>query len=196
MKLLKFKPFTAPKRQVFEDPDTQYVFEARSRAELINLIINYRTQNELPPLEYLSIVIEHYQCGLAENSGCCQPLQTLQRGVFATIHGGMAVLKNVFFGLANMVDQSTASARSAICKGCKYNVFPDKGAFISWSDELAEQATGGRKSEHHNELGNCDVCSCPLRAKVFSKGPFHLTKEQYEDLPDFCWQRREAKING
>lgn len=192
--MLTFKPFFAPKTQVFKDPDTAHVYAAKSRKELVALIVNYRAQNELEPLAHLDIVIDNYQCGLAPNQGSCTPLKKLSRGVFPALRGGIAVLYNVFFGEENMVDKPTADKRSSICASCPHNTFPDKGPFIEWSDNLAVQSTGGKRSAQHDELGNCDICSCPLRAKVWAKAPSRLNKSQHDKLPDFCWQKNHSTV--
>lgn len=188
--IFKFKPFKTPYRWIFVDPDTQRFYSARTKKELFEQIVNYRSQNNLDPIQGLEHVIEHYLCTLPENTGNCES-EKLRRGWLTTLKGGISLLQNVFYGEKAMVDQAIADQRSATCKTCPHNIFPDKGAFIQWSDELAEASTGGRKSQHHDSLGNCEACSCPLRAKVFYAGPFNLPDNQNKELPDFCWQKNK-----
>ncbi len=188
---LKFLPFQGPKVFRFKDPDKKGKrYEAPSLPALLALIKGYREQNELPPIEYLETVVEHYLCGLPEHIGACGPKGPLKRGLLATLKGGVALISNMLYN--KFVEQSVADERSAICAGCPENVFPDKGPFVAWSDDIAEQSVGSRKSAHHNELGNCGVCSCPLRAKTWWGGEFKFTDKQMKEFPDFCWQKKEA----
>ena len=185
-----FKPFRSPYRFVFKDPDTGREFSARSKTILLKQIVSYRAQNNLEPLEELSVTIDNYLCGLPENVGACQPLP-LKRGLLTTLRGGIALIENFFYGDENMVSQEEAERRAGICVTCPHNVFPDKELFVKWSDDVAEAATRGRKVSTHDKLGNCEVCSCPLRAKVFYGGKVKLTEEQNKQLPDFCWAKRK-----
>jgi hypothetical protein len=87
--------------------------------------------------------------------------------------------------------QVLADKRSEICASCPLNVFPDKGPFIKWSDELALHSIGNRRSKEHDKLGNCDGCSCPLRPKVFFDGTPKLTPEEEKKISEAnsnCWQ--------
>ena len=188
MILRKPKPFLGFQKYKFIDPDTKFKFEATSLAKIIQHIESYRDQNELPALEYLSDVVLHYNCMLPENTGVCGPsAEPLKRGVIQYIKGGVSLLKNLVYH--KMVSQEEANNRAAICKNCPHNVFPDKGPFIRWSDKIAEAATGGRKALDHDALGNCQLCSCPLRAKVWAVPPFENAKDIDAKLPVFCWQK-------
>jgi hypothetical protein len=190
LSLLKFKALEAPDRYLFKDPNTGRRFEARTKAALISQIIAYRAQNEFEPLEYLGVVIEAYMCSLPKYKYKCEPAEPFSRSIFGYMSGGIALIKNMFYGNKNMVDQRVADRRAQQCKSCPYNVFPDKGEFLSWSDAIAEASTHGRKSKHYSDLGNCQVCSCPLKAKVWYKGV--QGKYSKEDLDKFkqvdCWQ--------
>lgn len=154
-------------------------------------IRNYREQNQLPDIPYLETVVENYLCGLPENVGKCDKIK-IKRGILEYIKGGVALLENVFYGESNMVSEEVANSRAAICIECPYNVFPDKGPFIEWSDKLAEAATHGKRSIHHTKLGNCMACQCPLRAKVWYGGKIKLTKEERAKMGAVgCWQIKE-----
>lgn len=195
---LRLKPYIAPKRFVFKDPDTGYFYQAFTRPELIKRIVNYRAQNNLEPLEQLDHVLEHFWCtDCKENTGNCEPNpafnpknKEFKRSLLAYFKGGIALLKNVFYGEANMVSQEVADERAVICRECPHNIVPVKGPMLKWSDEIAEASTGGRKSKYHDELGSCEVCSCPLRAKVFYKGDFGLSAEEKSKMSKLpkCWQ--------
>lgn len=188
---LKFAPFQGPRVFKFKDPDIRTKqYESQSMEGLLTLIKGYRSQNELPPIEYLDTVVENYLCKLPEHQGACVPRSPLKRGLFMALKGGVALISNMLYN--KTVEQEVADERSAICAGCPNNVFPDKGPFVAWSDDIAEQAIGSKRSKHHDELGNCGVCSCPMRPKVFYTGPFKFTKKQMTEFPDFCWQKIEA----
>lgn len=188
----KLLPFAAPRRFVFQDPDTGYTYKALTHASLIEQILSYRKQNKLPQLEALNVVLENYWCGLVENTGKCTEVK-LKRGWLTTLKGGVAVLENVFFGEDNMVQQSTAESRAAICVTCPKNIFPDKGPFVKWCDSVAEAMVGDRKTPMDAKLGSCEVCSCVIRAKVHYGGNMKLSEDEIKQLPDFCWMHEENK---
>lgn len=182
----KLLPHVGPADLVFVDPDSGYRFRAPSRDALIKHIIAYRQQNGLEPIEELTAVLENYWCGLPENRSNCVPLK-LRRGFARYMKGGIALLLNILY--RNTVSQAEADRRAEICTGCTYNVFPKKGWSVAWADAMAEQMVGQKKSKHHNELGNCEVCTCPLRAKVFWKGKIDLTEKERKRMTQVgCWQ--------
>lgn len=104
------------------------------------------------------------------------------------IKGGIALLQNMAYD--SIVSDERANKRAEVCIKCPHNVFPDKGSFMHWADKLAEASVGDRKSKYHKELGNCEVCSCNMRAKVFYGGKIDLPEDQVKALPDFCWQKK------
>lgn len=192
MRLLKFKPFSGPKRFVFKDPDTGHDYLEATERDLIRRIVSYRAQNNLQPITHLDIVLQHYWCGLKENQGECEPCEPLKRGLLAYLRGGIALIDNVWYGEKARVGQTEADRRGALCVKCPYNVFPDKGPFIRWSDMLAEHSVGEARSLYHDSLGNCEVCSCTLKAKVWYKGDMGLTEEQKLKMKKVnCWQSEE-----
>lgn len=182
----KFKPFLGPISFSFVDPDTGYKYLAKQKPELIDRIVSYRKQNELEPIENLSLVIDNYLCGLPENFGSCQDLR-LERHLMGYVKGGLALLKNMLY--KKYVSQEEADRRASICITCEHNVFPDKKNFIKWSDELAESSIGARRSKHHDKLGNCDCCSCPLRCKVWYGDTINLKVDERMCLINECWQK-------
>jgi len=190
--MLRFKPFAAPKRFVFKDPDTGFHYEEATEKDLIRRIVHYRAQNELPPIEHLDLVLANYWCGLPENEGSCQPYGKLKRGIIAYIKGGIALLETIAYPREHIVTQEQADKRAEKCLGCVYNVFPDKGAFVRWSDDIAEASVGDLRAKHYESLGNCEVCSCTLKAKVWYKGSMGLDEKQKEIMREVdCWQPKE-----
>jgi len=191
--LLKFKPLEAPDKYLFRDPDSGHYFEDSTKEGIIRKIVQYRAQNEFEPLEYLSMVIEAHMCSLPRYRHKCGPSEPFSRSMFGYVSGGIALIKNMFYGEKNMVHPEEADARAAQCSTCKFNVFPDKSTFLQWSDSVAEASTHGKKSKHYNKLGNCEVCSCPLRAKVWYKGGNEkFTREDIKAFSEVdCWQIKQ-----
>lgn len=191
---LKFKPFVGPAEYTFKDPDTGYLFKETSRKSLFSRIVAYRAQNNLPPIEELALVVESYLCSLPVHQGLCTPVGPLKRGLLSYFKGGVALATNLWYN--KVVSKEEADRRGAICVKCPLNVFPDKGPFVAWSDSIAEASVGSLRSKYHEELGNCEGCSCPLRAKVFYGGTIKLTVSEATTMKNSnpkCWQL-EGKI--
>lgn len=175
----------------FKDPDTGREFTGKSIAEILPQIRGYRNQNELEELEYLPQVIENYLCSLPQHRGMCEPVKNPKRSVIQYLQGGVALLKNIAY--ATFATQEEADKRSEICASCPKNQFPSKTShFVNWANDLAQRSVGDRRSARHDDLGVCEICSCPLRSKVWYDGKIKLTKEQLEEMKKLdnpkCWQ--------
>lgn len=182
----KFKPFDGPSRFTFKDPDTGSTFEEKTKLELIRRIAVYRQQNNLEPIEHISYVLESYWCTLPENEGKCVPA-TLDRGFLGYLKGGIALVKQMLY--KKFATQEVADKRSEQCSLCRYNVFPDKGVFLKWSEDVAVASVEGRRSKKHTELGMCDVCTCPLKAKVWWSGSIKIEDGWVAPMKEVdCWQ--------
>lgn len=190
--LRRFKAFEAPDHYEFKDPDTGYVMKGPTIVTVINQINQYRAQNGLEILEQLPAVIEEYTCGLPENCNKCQPNTDLHRSIFLYVKGGVQLAKNALF--RNFVTQAQAETRGQQCLGCRHNVFPDKTGFPAWADNVAVMQVGDRKVSMEKDLGNCEVCTCLLKSKVFQGGPLpKFPEDQVEKLRDVkCWQLKES----
>ncbi len=185
----RLRAFEAPHSYVFVDPDTGYKYHTPNQESLIKSIITYRHQNRLPDIEALNAVVENYWCGLPENNGKCQDNKNITRSWSAYIKGGIALLQNMAY--KSYVSLPVADKRADTCATCPHNIFPDKGPFIKWSDEVAITSIGARKATRHDELGSCDLCGCPLRAKVWLGGEIKLDEDVNKKLPDYCWQKKK-----
>ncbi len=191
MPFLKFRPFTGPQVHEFKDPDTGFHYRGKDALSLHKQIIQYRANNDLEPLEALPAVVENYLCLQPVNAGRCQENTELKRNLWQSFKGGVVLLHNMLY--KKFASQTQADARAQICITCPKNVFPEnKSVYIATADKIAEASTLGRKSKYHNELGNCIVCSCPLRCKVFYGEKITLTPEEKSEMPDFCWQLKES----
>lgn len=187
--LLKFVPFHGPIRFVWKDPDTEVEFVAKSKDELMSQIVAYRTSNNLEPIDFLSATLENYWCILPENQSACEPVENLPRGFFPTLKAGVPILKNVFY--KQTVSDDEANRRAARCTTCPYNQFPNRSTFIEYTNRIAEQMLGGtdRQTIDHDRLGECAVCKCPLKGKVFYDGKVPLDDDQIAAMKSVdCWQ--------
>lgn len=195
---MTFLPFQSSAVWQLPDPDTGRMHTGRTKAELVYAIMQYRAQNNLVPIERLDLVVDSYVCSLPENAGKCKPLE-VRRGLMQYIKGGLVLVQNLMMGKKNIVAETVSKERAAICKECKFNVKADESDnFISWSDEIAYQSLPDDidSSAHRFTLFNCVCCSCPLRVKIWAKGPFPLSKEEramMESANVQCWQLSESK---
>lgn len=182
---------TSPDSWEFRDPNTSYLYKETTKEKLIAHIIAYRQQNQLPNIDYLPAVVENYVCRLPSNRHLCSA-KPFKRGVMQYLEGGIQLVKQLFIG--KFVTPEEADRRSNICTSCKLNVFPDKSTFIAWSDAIAEKTIGKLKAVNYDKLGNCEGCTCVLRAKVWFEPPFTLEKQQATQMrtttPN-CWQLPE-----
>jgi hypothetical protein len=194
MRFFRLKPFAAPKRFCFKDPDTGFMYLEPTKAELIRRIVAYRAQNGLEPIEHIGMVLENYWCTLPENVGAGQFGPNLKRGFMGYVRGGVTLLKYVM--IPNPVPQAQAERRAEICEACPGNVFPDKGPFMMWTDNIAIHTVGDLRTRLHDFLGNCEGCTCVLKAKVWFPAPFSLTPEEEarcRSLNLNCWQLPQTK---
>ena len=187
--LKRLKLNFAPNKVSWIDPDTQREFNAATRPELIQKIVNYRAQNNLETIENLNLVLENYWCSLPENCDLCEEVK-LERGWMTYLKGAFTLVKTIAYG--EYATQEEADRRSDICVSCPHNINPDKTNWQNWADEITEHAIGDRKSKNHDKLFNCEVCSCVMKSKVWYADKIELTKEELIQMPDFCWQKQEA----
>lgn len=186
----RFKSFEGVSSFTFIDPDTGRDFKEASKQLLIDRIQVYRVQNNLKEIEHISEVLDNYWCSLPGNAGKCEPIE-FKRGILGYIKGGIALLTNVAYRSFCSYDE--AQRRADICIKCPHNIFPDKEGFLKWSDNIAEHSVGERKTTVDKELGNCELCTCPLRAKVhIGSDSFGISEEVNKTLPDYCWQKRNG----
>jgi len=188
---LKFKPFKTSNIWTFRDPDTERVHRASTREALIRLIVSYRAQNGYSEIENLDLVLENYLCTLPQNQGKCRSYFPIQRGLIASLKAGITLLKNLAY--KSYAPQSLADSRSEVCVTCPKNQKPDTSRrFIKWTDSIATATIGARRSKEHDNLWNCEVCSCPMRTKVWlPTKDLELKEKELREFPDFCWQKKE-----
>lgn len=135
----------------------------------------------------LSMVVDNYLCTLPKNHGKCSPVPNLDRSIWTMLKGGVALLVNLWYG--TFASQEVAQARAAQCATCPFNELPEKTSVEKWQDQIAEASVGDRKTTYQSQLGNCRVCTCVLKAKVFYDGPVSFSKEEIAKFKSVnCWQ--------
>lgn len=106
-----------------------------------------------------------------------------------------------WFGNGKLVDKNVADQRALICLKCPENQKGDLmerfGAAVGM--EILEIFTSLNALNTHtgfdDRLHICNICSCPLKAKVWCPLPVakkYMDDEMMKKLPDFCWLRAEA----
>lgn len=95
-----------------------------------------------------------------------------------------------------------AESRASICLGCPKHV---SGNIFQRFNQIASReimAVFGTlkkmnlKTSKDAQLGACDVCDCPMQAKVWSPRQIilnHLKPERFEELPPHCWIKTEQE---
>lgn len=190
--LRKFSIMNSPSDWHFKNPEDSFIIRGKDLAETARKVRMYRSQNEQEPLEFLESVIENYLCMLPANKGSCEKMPPLKRGLYTTLKAGVLLVKQMMYN--SFTSQEVADSRALICTKCSFNVFPDKTKFVKWADDIAAQTVGDRKSAHHDELGNCEGCTCLLRSKVFYDGKIKLkllAETRMRKANINCWQLPE-----
>jgi hypothetical protein len=98
-------------------------------------------------------------------------------------------------GEAVFVGQVEGNRRALICAKCPKNVIPaGKGWLQNWTDGQMLKSVEGRKTESHDRLGVCEVCSCELRAAVWWQPDIIAATTRdakfARDFPSHCWKRQ------
>lgn len=186
--LRRFRAFEAPDHYEFKDPDSGILYTGKTVPEVVDRINKYRAQNLLEPLEQLPAVITEYTCGLPENCNKCEKNKDLTRSIFTYVKGGILLAKNAYFKV--FVNQEEAEKRGQQCLGCVHNVFPDKGPFLKYTDDIAIKQVGDREVSMAKDLGNCAACTCVLKSKVFLGGSLpKFPEDQLQKMKAVkCWQ--------
>lgn len=190
--LNKFSILNTPARWYFKNPEDGFLLEGKDLKDVASKVRRYRAQNEFENLEYLENVIENFLCSRPENRGSCEKMPALKRGLYATIKAGVLLIKQMMYN--SFASQEVADSRALVCVACSLNTFPDKTAFIKWGDDIAEQTIGDRRSKYHDDLGNCQPCSCLLKSKVFYNEKIKLKPGQESEIRSktpSCWQLPE-----
>lgn len=155
----------------------------KSKKTLLDRIKIFRQQNNLEDLEYLDTIVENYLCTLPENVGKCEQV-SMPLGILGYVKGGIAVIKNYMY--KSFVTKEVAEERATQCAGCKFNVKKDS----SWTDMIALNSVGSKRTSKYSELGICSVCTCVLNMKCWYSGK--IPKPDPEQQKDYeearCWQ--------
>ena len=116
----------------------------------------------------------------------------------ASIPRGVETIKNWLSEGGVPVSQELAQSRADICLQCPKN---NAGSILTQT--VAEAVRRhvevknhlGLRVEGEKKLGECSVCLCQLRLKVWvplSIVRKQMTPEEFENFPTPCWQREET----
>jgi len=206
-KRLRNKLLTPPGGWRFEDPDTGFKFSGyASFRDLLTHVRNYRVQNRLTIPSTISSLVECWLCEQPKMARYCKEEGEVvaTRTVEQYVSGAIAATKVISRGSkGGLSSQEEAERRASICVNCPHNK-PNKehSRLRRYSDNFVQWAIGSfRKTSLDDKLFSCDVCSCPLRAKVhvsMSIVKESLTEEEVAKLPVglpgidgspiYCWQ--------
>lgn len=189
-------------------------YEARTRTRLTaptahylaDLIIRHRKANEIPcgTIDETLVELEDQIC-LQAPPGTCRDKEGVVKmnGTvlnFDTITRGAATLWDWFTKHGRKrVDKQTATERARICGNCFANRRPEgcTSCASGWLRELSEKFVGGEETPHDPLIHSCSFCGCQLRSLIWMPIEVlrdHTPQSEKENLPDFCWKRRE--LNG
>lgn len=119
---------------------------------------------------------------------------------------GVALLSDWLGGTGEPVHQMVADFRSARClsgndgKPCPLNVAPNwwdkvKSEIAEWiRHELELKNKLNLRVPQEENLHVCKACGCCIRLKIWTPTVHlreHVTKEQINKTPDYCWLRKE-----
>ena len=206
---LRQKNKTPPGGWRYTDPDTGFYFDERysSLLELVGRVKQYRLFNELAPIPNLSLVIEDWLCCQDRDRMDihCREVKIVSRTLRQYLKGAQASAKMIAAGEKAYVSQQVADARAEMCVGCRSNKKNNKHSRLErYTDKYVESMVGNRKTSFDDKLFSCEVCSCPLRAKVHVSHKITqeaLTRKERKVLSipllDFdgvkfrCWQMKQ-----
>lgn len=158
----------------FVDPDTGFVFGLpyKTFEDLEDHVRAYRSQNNMPMIDRFRMVWEAYICANTPGMDmkCCSVEEKIARNFKQYWNGAKAFVKSTFLGDEAFVEKSVADERAAKCIDCSENIRNighSQGQF--YSDKFINMQIAGRRSDHHEKLHTCRVCTCILKAKVFYK---------------------------
>jgi len=195
----------------YTDPDTGYAFNERysGLTELTGRVKQYRLFNELEPIPNLSLVIEDWLCGQPKMGAHCRDAKVVSRTLRQYLKGAQASAKMLAAGEKAYVSQQVADARAEVCVGCRFNKKIDKHSRLQrYTDKYVRSMVGDRKTSFDDKLYSCEVCSCPLRAKVhvsqkITQESLTLKERKILNIPllgfdgktkFYCWQMKSVKL--
>lgn len=204
-KRLRNKLLTPPGGWRFEDPDTGFKFSGYSTfRELLNHVRNYRLQNKLTVPSGIAALIECWLCEQPKMERYCREEgDVVTRRTVRQYASGAIAASKVIVSRDGISSQEEAERRAIICVNCPHNKLNKEHSRLRrYSDNFVKWAIGSfRKTSLDDKLFSCEVCSCPLRAKVHTAIKIvreSLTEEDKARLPMglpgrdgspvYCWQ--------
>jgi hypothetical protein len=119
-------------------------------------------------------------------------LDDFKQGMKTMAHN---LARSVMQGKRITVEESEVFHRAHVCAGCHFNTRVSCGscaqsAVKEAANSVANYLTGCPKTPDDAFLQNCTICKCSLKAKICVPLDIireHMTEDQMNRLPDFCW---------
>jgi len=197
------KPFSGSFNEVV-DKFAGIVSKNPALAQKNNWPTNRQAQEDWIDEREAARMVAHGWFGFVDIEGSPPPSPGgVRRSAFAggvaaanTALTGLAIYKELFSGDSKPVAKSEAEWRAEICVSCPKN---KKGGLKEWFvANIAKGLTelyGVMKdldltTSRDNELGTCEACLCPLKAKTWVELPTilkHMEPDVRAKLWDKCW---------
>jgi hypothetical protein len=168
--VLSFTKTRIAKWSGFTDPTTGYIFinDYKDFNEVLIHVKQFREDNKIesptPPFKSLSDELQAFFCEQDEFCGECVQNERyvgVLTFVERLVRGGGALIKATING--SWVPFEAEQKRANQCSTCPFNNTKEK---FYITDRMMITAVHSSKLSEKIRLGKCDVCSCPLRAKI------------------------------
>ena len=191
---------TPPGGFVYKVESTGKEFQGDTLFSLQQRIIEYCEGNKLPIPVNLAGKIQDYSC--RRHSALCEETDPLKE--FATtliittrtMAAGLAVLGPWMTAGKPTVKDDLATARSATCAGCKFNVLLKncRPCMMPAITKLVESAIGPAETPYSDQINGCNLCGCSLKIKIWVPITYIKDAMLFDKalLPDWCWVKKES----
>lgn len=182
----------------FPDPEKDRGKHYLSLPDLLNDLTRHYIANSIPVPGDLSALVQDQLCRLLPPDRCKYDSPTDKPIPRFHITGDM-----VINGTRNLVSWQLkgrpkvsvekSNERAAICVRCPLNVSP-AGCHTCNSPlhAIVNSFVGNRQGAYDSALYACAICGCSLKALIQMPQETiaeHLSQEQSDALPEYCWQK-------
>ena len=116
---------------------------------------------------------------------------TKPRTVMQYVKGAVGLVKQTY---REFVSSEVAISRAKKCIVCPYNVKTIKKSYVERNtDNIMIRRVGNRKTDYNSQLGMCNICTCPLVAKIWHD---RETVEESLDVVKKANAPRELFVDG
>jgi hypothetical protein len=182
----------------FPDPELDRGKHYLSLTDLLNDLTSHYIANGFLVPSNLSILVQDQLCRLLPPEICRydnpghQPVTRFHITPEQMISGTKSLVSWQLNG-REKVPIETSNDRSAICIRCPLNVQPSGCATCNNPlHAIVNSFVGSRQGAYDNKIYACAICGCSLKALVQMPQETineHLSQEQKESLPEYCWQK-------